>query len=350
MNFLRKAVACALLLCAGLQQVVADDQLTKEDSVALEKLYHDYYSAMYKATVKTSSQMDELRRSAVRDRQKEMEIENLYYQEMQALRKGFGDSLAANPRFATIARLRNLFLNYREEKNAASEAMYKELIEYYEEDVFFDLYNDYQVDFVYTWNDKFITLIQENPSFITYPEYLFNEYYDDIQVTTSADGRLRSYRWSNLLLKNCPEFTSFQQYRTDDGKVLVNRGEELNDDNLVKNIHVLEADGIRIYLLEMYAKLGNDRSICHYYAEAIEGDDITHPHVFEGKNENEDFGVVYDEKLWPIHVFQDDDWVMKYDEATRTIFVREYEDESKGILSDKYKSYVFDGEVFKLSD
>ena len=41
---------------------------------------------------------------------------------------------------------------------------------------------------------------------------------------------------------------------------------------------------------------------------------------------------------------------MKYDEATRTIFVREYEDESKGILSDKYKSYVFDGEVFKLSD
>ena len=59
------------------------------------------------------------------------------------MRKGFGDSLAANPRFATIARLRNLFLNYREEKNAASEAMYKELIEYYEEDVFFDLYNEY---------------------------------------------------------------------------------------------------------------------------------------------------------------------------------------------------------------
>ena len=75
MNFLRKAVACALLLCAGLQQMVADDQLTKEDSVALEKLYHDYYSAMYKATYNTILQADELRPSADDYEQKKEEID-----------------------------------------------------------------------------------------------------------------------------------------------------------------------------------------------------------------------------------------------------------------------------------
>jgi len=351
MNILRMTLVFALLWCAGLQNAKAGSLLSKEDSLALVKMVGEYQKARENAGEKRLLKTNQLDASdSLYDKKKE-EIDKLYEEEIEGLEKGFGNSLAANPRFATVVSLRNLLMKHRAERDAAEVEMEKERKNYYDKvEEPEPLIDEFIWNFIPEWDEKFIQLIKENPLFIEYPEYLFHEIYEGMQVATSADGRLRYYCWYNWLGGSDSELVSLRQYRTDDGKVMVSNDQSESeyepDMRYVEKIHTLDAKGKRIYLLEEFDTSGGWASYA-FHTEAINGQDITHPHVFGASDKkSENFEVEYYRFDSPNTYEEKEDWVVKFDEAKSTFFVRTYKNEGLKILGDDYKSYTFNGENF----
>ena len=351
MNILRMTLVFALLWCAGLQNAKAGSLLSKEDSLELVKMYQDYLDAKENAGEKRLLKTNQLDDSdSLYDKKKE-EIDKLYEEEIEGLEKEFGNSLAANPRFATVVSLRNLLMKHRAERDAAEDEMEKERKNYYDKvEEPEPLTDEFIWNFIPEWDEKFIQLIKENPLFIEYPEYLFHEIYEGMQVATSADGRLRYYCWYNWLGGSGSILVSLRQYRTDDGKVMVSNDQSESeyepDMRYVEKIHTLDAKGKRIYLLEEFGTAGGWASYA-FHAEAIEGQGITHPHVFGASDkESENFEVEYHRFDSPNAYEEKEDWVVKFDEAKSTFFVRTYNNEEWKILGEDYKSYTFNGEKF----
>ena len=257
MNIFRMIVVCALLWCIGLQQAKAGDLLSKEDSLELVKMFKDYMKAKANAEEKKSFSISQLNGSDNLYEKKKEEIEKRYQEEIEVLEKDFGNSLAANPRFANVTKLRNILMNYLAKRKAdriARENTEKWQRGDYEDSETGIIINE-KVSFVAEWDGKLIKLIKDNPAFMDYPEYLFKEIDEDMHVATSADERLRYYSWDTSHFGTGPNVIAIRQYRTANGKVLLSweGGEDPLDSeyqNLVNKIHTLDVNGKRIYLLE----------------------------------------------------------------------------------------------------
>ena len=311
MNILRMTLVCVLLWGAGLQYAKAGDWLSKEDSLALVKMYQDYMDAKNKAAYEEDEE------------------------EIEALKLNFEASLASNPRFAEVVRLRNLLKEYQSEKNAFENELGSEE----SEDVDFESIGD-------EWRQKFIELIRNNPKFIDYPECLFEEI-DNISVFSSSDGQLRYYYYN---------YFPFRQYRTKDGKVVVSWDEKLKKSDYYSNslgltyygktnsIYILNLGNKVIYLIHNEG-LGVQGLFSSLHAEAIEGQEIIHPHIFEQEDENGDlsfFSKINNRKEWL--QFVKESWLIRYNENTRTIDVRDL-----NFLDKSYITYSFNGEKFVKS-
>lgn len=358
MNTFRMTVVFALLWCAGLQNAKAGNLLSKEDSLELVKMCQDYEASKKKAYDRMNTQEALLDFSDSHYDKKKEEIEKHYEEELESLKNDFGASLAANPRFVKVTRLRNILMNYLDKRNADRRA--REKTEKWQRGEYIDpetgIMMDEKVIFVAEWDGKLIKLIKDNPAFMDYPGYLFKEIDEDIHVATSADGRLRYYSWHTSHFGTGPNVIAIRHYRTANGKVLLT-WEDGNDpfdseyQDLVNKIHTLDANGKRIYLLEEYNTQGAAWGIYRYHAEVIEKNVITHPTVFDTNDDEGDLVLNFNRADWEFRYGYGEkgDWVVKYDEPTRTIFVRKYEDEENNILSEDYITYTFDGEKFVRS-
>lgn len=334
MIFLRMTMVCALLWGAGLQHAKAGDLFSKEDSLELVKMYQDYEAARESARQKMFSNRKQLDSSDPLYSIKYDEILGLYKEELDSLKKEFDASLVADPRFAKVVRLRNLLQEYKEELKAAK-PIWKEQEKLY-------------------WDKKFVQLIQDNPLFMEYPEIMFQELnngfiLDDYNhVVTSADGRIRYYNLTTTGYGTRPTLF-FRQYRTDDGKVLVSwDGDDTNEQVCIKSIHIFKTNDRELYLLE-YEPIGEVFSYIVFSAVAIEGDDIIQQHLFDTSDGN--LVVKYDGAEWKMEHLghKEKSWIINYDEARSTIFVRKYKDEKLCFLSEDSVSYTFNGEKFVRS-
>lgn len=358
MNILRITMICALLWCVGLQHAKAGDLLSKEDSLELVRLYQDYVAAKKQAVKKMISKRDQLDYSDSLYEKKKEEIEKLYEEELEGLKNDFGASLAANPRFAQVTRLRNLLMKYIDERKA--DRTIREKTEEWQRGEYIDPETgnmmDEKVAFIAEWDSKLIKLIKDNPAFMDYPEYLFKEIDEDMHVATSADGRLRYYSWHTSHFGTGPNVIAIRHYRTTNGKVLLSweGGDDPLDSeyqDLVNKIHTLDVNGKRVYLLEEYNTQGAAWGIYRYHAEAIEKNVITHPTVFDTNDDKGDLVLYFNRGDWEFrHDYgEKESWVVKYDEPTRTIFVRKYKDDERSELSEDYITYTFDREKFVRS-
>ena len=341
MNILRMTLVFALLWCAGLQNAKAGSLLSKEDSLELVKMYQDYLDAKKQVEEIQRKRSSRLNYNDSLYNLQYKELDNLYQKEIDELKRKYENALATNPRYEQLARLRSLLLKYDADRTAAYAIMQKEREEYSKKNSDLQYYEVSQLfdnPFRSNWDKKLIQLILDHPLFIEYPEYLFKEINEGNHVVTSTDGRLRYYNWFLSYTYSSEPDIVFKQYRTDEGKILVSLDGD-DSKNRINHIHMLEANGKMIYLLEKENEDYRDWDLSNVglYAEAIEGQTITHPQIFDTADNNGNLVVKYRGKV---------DWVIKYDEATRTIIVRNYKDENNDVLSDDYTAYTFDGKKF----
>ena len=134
--------------------------------------------------------------------------------------------------------------------------------------------------------------------------------------------------------------TCIRQYLTDSGQTVVSMVE--NDDSwgLVEEVHTLKVKGKTVYLLKKTHSEG--RLYTTYNAEAIEGEKIIHPVVFDTEEHKAPY-VLYNTDG------PEKDWVAKYDEKTKTIYLRVTDRENHYWLNDAYVTYTFDGKMFRFS-
>ena len=304
----------------------ADALLSRKDSVALAKLYHDYEKAVNDFHEKART-MDITSEDV--DRQ------------LEKLKTDFEASLAGNPHFAPAVELRSLLANYKKEMTKDDERKY---------DVNLKLDKDMPEEFVMhekemffqeKWDEKLIKLLQEHPGFMECPPYMFKETLDlGIDVVTSTDGRVRYYSYISGQWRNVASVTCIRQYRSDSGQIIVSKVE--NDDSwgAVEEVHSLHVDGKTVYLLKKARNEGY--YFITYHAEEIEGDKIVHPTLFDTKD-NKVPHVKYDLEG------PEKDWVAKYDEKNKTIYMRVTSKDDGYRLNDTYVTYTFDGKFFRLS-
>ena len=184
MNTFRMTVVFALLWCAGLQNAKAGNLLSKEDSLELVKMCQDYEAAKKKAYDRMNTQEALLDFSDSHYDKKKEEIEKHYEEELESLKNDFGASLAANPRFVKVTRLRNILMNYLDKRNADRRA--REKTEKWQRGEYIDpetgIMMDEKVIFVAEWDGKLIKLIKDNPAFMDYPTN-----------ATHANGQIQQY-------------------------------------------------------------------------------------------------------------------------------------------------------------
>ena len=184
-------------------------------------------------------------------------------------------------------------------------------------------------------------LLQEHPGFIECPQYMFDEVFDGgVGVATSTDGRVRYISYLSGEWRGLASITCIRQYRTDSGQNVVSLVENGDSWGGVDEVHTLAVDGKTVYLLR---KTHNEGYFyIAYCAEAIEGEKITHPMIFDTENKKGPY-VLYSLKG------PQKDWVAKYDEKTKTIYMRVTDEEHNYHLNDTYATYTFDGKMFKPS-
>ncbi len=278
-------------------------------------------------------------------------------QRNKELEKDFENALAAKPEYAKVVQQRNILKNFFDEMYAAEERfdpsddIKKQYPEAYKNgnDVFY--HHLFYVDFLHQWYGKMIKMIGANPSLMEYPEYMFREFVHGMSVMTSDDGRIRYYNWDASSSGSLYNAGCFCQYRTDDGKVRVSFHQDENDkDNGwqfqydVKKIHTLNLKGKRAYLLQIEYSSDESHVTRGFHVEAIEKDGITHPEVFVAEDGSNAY-LVND-------YFSFDDpkeWYAKYDGRTRTIYLRDSNENDHYKAMNTYTTYTFDGNVFKPS-
>lgn len=318
--------------------------------MTLAKMYNDYKAAKASAKERMESNLALLDDSDPLHGKKRDDIERLYENEIETLKKDFNTSLAKNKQFSKVVKLRNMLMNYLSDREAALVILNKE----FEEDGsgLYQVYlEQFKAPFEHKWDGKFIELIRQNPDFLEYPGYLFEEVYEDIKVVTSSDGLLRYYSWDIKSDKGSADVASFRQYRTNDGSVLVSWEQRDKDsdwvgDDRVIGIHVLEYENTKYYLVEKW----HSSLFTSYYAfhiESISDTRIIHPHLFHLPDSDQDDLVL--ELNTQYNDFLKDEWVAKYDEDTRTIYVRKYKDKENHILSDGYITYLYNDGQFVRS-
>ena len=369
MFIFRMVVVSALVWCGGLQHVEAGKLLTREDSVALERLYNDYVTAVERAYDKMTAETESLGEADNEEEEAALEakrddIYSAYEEEVERLAKRFDVTLASNPSFKEVARLRNILKQYLEDKDVAKEKMYDAYLssskEWKEGENLMDHLADYKWEYLapfeMEWDGKLIELIGSNPDFLEYPEYMFEEVVEDIVVATSPDGRLRYYSWPTDRGGTMINIVCFRQYRADNGQVLVSWDTNRDGDDDwewsegVGEIYMLNANGKNIYLLEKWANRSTLFAYFSYHAEAIEGKEITHPKVFDTDNEEEN-GLVVEYKFPNCEEAENlnDDWVVRYDEDTRTIYAHVCNPDENMAITNDYNVYQFNGKTFKLT-
>lgn len=300
--------------------------LPRKDSLALAKLYGDY-------------------EKEVKDFQEEAQYMDItseaYNRHMEKLKTDFETSLTGNPSFAPVVELRNLLIDYQIEKGKDEKGKYDVDLKLEEDMPEEFVWHEKELYFQNKWDEKLMKLLQEHPGFLECPSYMFDETLDmDIEVVTSADGRIRYYSWLSSQWRNVASITCIRQYRSDCGQIFVSKVE--NDDSWggVRDVHTLDVDGEAIYLLKKTRNEGY--FYITYHAEAIEGDKITNPIIFDTKDKKDPyvkFNLNGPRK----------DWVTKYNDNTKTIYIRVTNEEGDYYLNDAYVTYSFDGKMFRLS-
>ena len=297
--------------------------LPRKDSIALAKLYQDY-------------------EKAVDDLNHHTEIfDEEYNLKLEKLKTDFETSLTSNPHYAPVVELRNLLLAYQRDMQKDEEHKYDVEIEVEEGTPEEFVYHEKDIYFQKKWDEKLLKLLQEHPDFMECPPYMFEEALDPgVTVATSADGRIRYYSYLSGEWRMIVSVTCIRQYLTDSGQTVVSMVE--NDDSwgLVEEVHTLKVKGKTVYLLKKTHSEG--RLYTTYNAEAIEGEKIIHPVVFDTEEHKAPY-VLYNTDG------PEKDWVAKYDEKTKTIYLRVTDRENHYWLSDAYVTYTFDGKMFRFS-
>jgi len=212
------------------------------------------------------------------------------------------------------------------------------------------------------WEEKFISLVHDNPALLNYPGVLI-ETITGFSSLTTADQNLRLYYWDTGRGGEINSvYGKFYQIRTDEGKVHVPMFSKLkeikatplllNDDDWMMadmpwetgpapdTIYVLDTEQGRAYLENTTLKASATMYFEKLEAKSISRGDIVDFPIFEadGKKsasvKSADGGIKYDEKSHTLIV-------EKYKE-------REKYDEKEGwfILTGS-DTYVFDGKTFK---
>ena len=304
----------------------ADALLPRKDSLALAKLYHDYEKAV----------------NEFREKARTMDITNEDVdRQLEKLKTDFEASLAGNPHFAPAVELRNLLVNYQKEMTKDEERKYDVNLKLDKDMPEEFVTHEKEVFFQERMDEKLIKLLQDNPGFMECPPYMFMETLDlGIDVVTSADGRVRYYSYISGQWRNVASVTCIRQFRSDNGRIFVSKVE--NDDSwgAVEEVHSLHVDGKTVYLLK---KARNDGYyFITYHAEEIEGDKIVHSTLFDTKDNKAPY-VKYNLEG------PEKDWVAKYDEKNKTIYMRVTSKDDGYRLNDAYVTYAFDGKLFRLS-
>lgn len=319
------AVCLVIVACTSPEKSErADALLPRKDSLALAKLYQDYE--------KTAE--DLFNHTEIFDEE--------YDRKMEKIKTDFEASLTGNPHFAPVVELRNLLIAYQADMLKDEEHKYEVDIEVEEGTPEEFIYHEQEMLFQEKWDERLVKLLQEHPGFMECPPYMFEEAIEPgIKVATSADGRLRFYTYLSDEWRGVAYVTCIRQYRADNGQVIASLVREGSSSwGIVDNIHSLTMDGKTIYLQKMWHNEG--LLFVTYHAEAIEGDKITHPVIFDTEG-NEDPHVLYNVNG------PEKDWVARYDEKKKTIYMRVTDKEHHYRLSDAYVTYTFDGKMFRLT-
>ena len=312
--------AFCLAMAACTMPERADALLPRKDSLALAKLYDNYEKAVNDLNEHTKIVNDD------------------YYRQLEKIKKDFEASLAGNPNFAPVVALRNLLIDYQKEMQKEDSTKYDVDLKLEEDMPEEFVTHEKEVHFQKKWDEKLVKLLHEHPGFIECPPYMFEEALNmGVMVTTSADGRVRYYSYTSDQWRNLATVTCIRQYRSDSGRIIASLDKNSKSWGFVEEVHSLIVDGKTVYLLKKTHNEG------YYYitfhAEAIEGEEITHPVIFDTEN-NEDPFVLYNldgpEKVW----------VAKYDEKTKTIYMRVTNRDDHYRLNDDYVTYTFDGKMF----
>ena len=301
----------------------ADALLPRKDSIALAKLYDDYEKSV----------MDLHDHSEILDEE--------YERKLKKIRTDFEQSLADNPHFAPAVELRNLLIAYQKEKDKDEEHKYDVELELDEDMPKEIVTHEQDVHFQEKWDEKMVKLLQDHPGFMECPPYMFDEALaSGFLVATSSDGRIRYYSYIFDQWRNYVKVKSIRQYRADSGRIIVSLHENCQSHGFVEEVYPLIVDGKTVYLLE---KTHNEGYYCYtYHAEAIEGEEITHPVIFDTKNNEEPY-VLYNLRG------PQKEWVAKYDEKKKTIYMRVTDEDDNYCLNSAYVTYSFDGKMFRLS-
>ena len=300
--------------------------LSRKDSLALANLYKVYEKDV----------------SDFCEKARTMEMNNEDYdRQLEKMKTDLETSLNGNPHFAPVVELRNLLLDYRTEMLKDEERKY---------DVDLNLEEDMPEEFVShekemffqdKWDEKLVKLLQDHPGFLECPPYMFEEALDmGVEVATSTDGRIRYYSYITGEWRRLVSVTCIRQYRTDNGRTMTSLVENKPTWGFVDEVHTLTVNGKNVYLLRRTHNEG-----CFYityHAESIEGEKITHPVIFDTE-ENKGPYVLYNLDG------PQKDWVAKYDEKTKTIYMRVTSKDDRYYLSNAYVTYTFDGKKFRLS-
>ena len=215
------------------------------------------------------------------------------------------------------------------------------------------------------WEGKFITLVNENPTIIYYPEDLIEDICN-ISASTSDDYNLRYYSWWTGRGGTMTCICEFCQFRTFDGQIVVPMaekvnswehaepemvvGEETSDCSLlgempwewkqfIEKIHTIDTGIWKIYLV---VSRFNASSLFRYTtitAQCIADDNIL------------DFPIFYDngKTFESITTLYDMDDSFEYDEKNKTLTVNVYDEENvyDGYQLQGIDTYTMDGFVLK---